>query len=311
MASSNPCGRVRDCESSIAETYAIAIWDLGAETPSSWAGNAALHRGDALAGVLPSLRKKAPRPCDGNRKEAAMRSPATTLMLALGSAASPDATAAPLCSAESDPQMPAVVELYTSEGCSSCPRADRWLWTLTGRPGVLALAFHVNYWDHLGWSDRFATAEGTARQRALARAAGQLSIYTPQVRVNGHDTRAGMPLPAPKPSTLRLTVESDGSEAQVRVAPAATGVPARLAGWWVVVEDGHASRVRAGENVGEKLRHDHVVRLYRPVAEWDSASGLRARLTLPAVEAGHPRRIVFVVADPATHQSLQAVALGC
>jgi len=163
-----------------------------------------------------------------------MRSPATTLMLALGSAASPDATAAPLCSAESDPQMPAVVELYTSEGCSSCPRADRWLWTLTGRPGVLALAFHVNYWDHLGWSDRFATAEGTARQRALARAAGQLSIYTPQVRVNGHDTRAGMPLPAPKPSTLRLTVESDGSEVQVRVAPAATGVPARLAGWWVV-----------------------------------------------------------------------------
>lgn len=244
-----------------------------------------------------------------------MRSPAltlaTTLTLALGLAASPGATAAPTCSAESDPQMPAVVELYTSEGCSSCPPADRWLSTLKGRPRVLALAFHVNYWDHLGWSDRFATAEGTARQRALARAAGQPSIFTPQVRVNGHDLRAGVPLPMPKPSALRVTMESDGSEAQVRVATAATGAPARLAGWWAVVEDGHASRVRAGENVGETLRHDHVVRLYRPVADWDAASGLRARLMLPAVEAGHPRRIVFVVADPLTQQPLQALALPC
>jgi len=262
-----------------------------------------------------SVRMRCAAATDGHRKEAAMRSPAltlaTTLTLALGLAASPGATAAPTCSAESDPQMPAVVELYTSEGCSSCPPADRWLSTLKGRPGVLALAFHVNYWDHLGWSDRFATAEGTARQRALARAAGQPSIFTPQVRVNGHDLRAGVPLPMPKPSALRVTMESDGSEAQVRVATAATGAPARLAGWWAVVEDGHASRVRAGENVGETLRHDHVVRLYRPVADWDAASGLRARLMLPAVEAGHPRRIVFVVADPLTQQPLQALALPC
>lgn len=86
---------------------------------------------------------------------------ATTLMLALGSAASPGATAAPICSAESATQMLAIVELDTSESCSSCPPADCWLSTLKGRPGVLALASHVNYWDHLGWSDRFATAEGT------------------------------------------------------------------------------------------------------------------------------------------------------
>lgn len=244
-----------------------------------------------------------------------MRSTALTLaaplMLAFGSAAGAAAMAAPLCSAESTPQMPAVVELYTSEGCSSCPPADRWLSTLKGQPGVLALAFHVNYWDHLGWSDRFATVEGTARQRELARAAGQRSIYTPQVRVNGHDQRAGMPLPAPKRSALRLTLQSDGADAQVLVAPAASGAPVRLTGWWALVEDGHASRVRAGENVGETLRHDHVVRLYRPVADWDAASGLQARLTLPAAEAGHPRRIVFVVADPATQQPLQALSMAC
>jgi hypothetical protein len=240
-----------------------------------------------------------------------MRNSTLALLLACGSAACAAATAARACTAESAPQMPAVVELYTSEGCSSCPPADRWLSTLNGRHGVLPLAFHVTYWDHLGWNDRFATPDGTARQRALARAAGQPSIYTPQVRVNGRDLRAGVALPAPQPSALRLTLTRDGDDAQVQVAPAASVAPARLAGWWAVLEDGHASRVRAGENAGETLRHDHVVRLYRPVAEWPAASGLQARLALPAAEAGHPRRIVFVVADPATQQPLQALALSC
>lgn len=240
-----------------------------------------------------------------------MRTSTLAVLLACGSTVWAYAKAAPACTTESTPQMPAVVELYTSEGCSSCPPADRWLSTLNGRPGVLALAFHVTYWDHLGWNDRFATAEGTARQRALARAAGQPSIYTPQVRINGRDMRAGVALPAPQPSALRLTLMRDGDAALVQVAPATSGTPARLAGWWAVLEDGHASRVRSGENAGETLRHDHVVRLYRPVADWAASSGLQARLALPMAEAGHPRRIVFVVADPATQLPLQALALSC
>ena len=206
--------------------------------------------------------------------------------------------------------MPVVVELYTSEGCSSCPPADRWLSTLNGRPGVLALAFHVTYWDHLGWNDRFATAEGTARQRALARAAGQPSIYTPQVRVNGRDLRAGVALPAPQPSALRLTLVRDGDDAHVQVAPAASGArrtwPAGGRCWKTAMPAACARAER-----GETLRHDHVVRLYRPVADWAATSGLQARLALPAAEAGHPRRIVFVVADPTTQLPLQALALSC
>ena len=230
-----------------------------------------------------------------------MRPVTLALLLACGPAAA--------CTAESGATAPTVVELYTSEGCSSCPPADCWLSTLKGRPDVLAVAFHVNYWDHLGWQDRFATAEGTRRQRALARALGQANIYTPQVRVNGVNLRAGAALPAPQPSPLRMTLKHEGDEARVSVAALATG--GRLSGWWVLLEDGHASRVRAGENAGETLRHDHVVRLYQPTADWNAVDGLKARLALPAATPGQLRRIAFVVVDPATQRPLQALALAC
>lgn len=214
------------------------------------------------------------------------------------------------CSAEAGAMAPAVVELYTSEGCSSCPPADRWLSTLKGRPDVLPAAFHVNYWDHLGWQDRLATAEGTQRQRTLARTAGQPSVYTPQVRVNGVDQRAGAALPAPQPSAVRMSLARQGNEVQVNVAALAVDAR-RFSGWWVVLEDDHVSRVRAGENAGQTLRHDHVVRLYQPVAAWPAAQGQKAALSVPTAAPGHPRRVAFVVVDAATQRPLQALALGC
>jgi hypothetical protein len=231
-----------------------------------------------------------------------MRLATLVLVLACGPAAA--------CTAESGASTPAVVELYTSEGCSSCPPADRWLSTLKGRPDVLAVGFHVNYWDHLGWQDRFATAEGTQRQRALARLGRQPSVYTPQVRVNGVDLRAGAALPAPQPSVVRMTLAREGNEARVHIAALAAD-SRRLAGWWAVLEDGHSSRVRAGENAGETLRHDHVVRLYQPVADWKATDGLRAKVVLSVATPGHPRRIAFVVVDPATQRPLQALVLAC
>src|SRR5512146_2362025 len=93
-------------------------------------------------------------------------------------------SAAPECSARSGAQSGALIELYTSEGCSSCPPADRWLGSLaaTADPARLSLlAFHVDYWDELGWPDRFAQAHFTARQRERVRAGGSTTIYTPQV----------------------------------------------------------------------------------------------------------------------------------
>lgn len=213
------------------------------------------------------------------------------------------------CEVRSTALAPTVVELYTSEGCSSCPPADHWLSTLKGRPDVLPLAFHVNYWDRLGWVDRFASPEATARQYALARATGGDSVHTPQVRVNGRDQRAGAALPAPAASPLSLTLVREG--ANVSVSVPAVKSASKLEGYWAVVEDGYESRVKAGENAGETLHHDHVVRLYRPVPAWSAADGLTARLEVSPGVPEHPRRVVFVVTDPATQRPLQAAALAC
>jgi hypothetical protein len=220
--------------------------------------------------------------------------------------------AAPLaCMASTGAIAPTVVELYTSEGCSSCPPADRWVSTLKGRSDVLTLAFHVNYWDKLGWVDRFATAEATARQHELAHWSGSSSVYTPQVVVNGRDAAAGARLPGTSSrSPVSVTLQREGDLVTAQVAASQAG-PAKLEGYWAVVEDGHESKVRAGENAGETLKHDSVVRLYKPVAAWTAAAGNRAQLSISRSSENFPRRVVFVVTDAAMHRPLQAVALGC
>ena len=233
----------------------------------------------------------------------------TPLLLLCAASAS---AAAPTCQATSTATTPTVVELYTSEGCSSCPPADRWLSTLKGRSDVLALAFHVNYWDQLGWVDRFATPESTARQHQLSRWAGSNSVYTPQIVVNGRDGRAGVSLPkAAAASAVGLTLQRDGDVVTAQIAAAGPTAPARLDGYWAVLEDGHQSKVRAGENAGETLLHDHVVRLYKPVPAWAAATGTKAQLMVSRGDAAFPRRVVFVVTDAATHKPLQALALAC
>lgn len=218
------------------------------------------------------------------------------------------------CGARSGAVAPAVVELYTSEGCSSCPPADRWLSTLKGRPDVLALAFHVTYWDRLGWPDRFARPEYTQRQYALAQRAGRSNVYTPQVLVNGQDWRHWPRLPAAAAAATAapvLKLARDGEVVTLQVAPAAAAAAGRWAGHWVVLEDSHQSRVSAGENAGETLRHDHVVRQFQPVPAWAAAAGLNQQLRVSRGDANFPRRVAFVVVDAASQKPLQAVVLGC
>ncbi|MDE2369103.1 MAG: DUF1223 domain-containing protein [Burkholderiales bacterium] len=220
------------------------------------------------------------------------------------------AAAAPICDAHSSATAPLVVELYTSEGCSSCPPADRWLSTLKGRSDVIALAFHVDYWDRLGWTDRYATPAGTARQRELARRAGGDGVYTPQVIVDGVDRRDWRLSRAAGAVGPRIELTRDGDFVGVDVGPL-PGAVRELAGYWAVVEDGYASSVRAGENAGATLHHDAVVRLYRPLPPWSAASSLQARLEVTRGNAEHPRRVVFVVTDARSGRPLQALALGC
>lgn len=245
-------------------------------------------------------------------------SPALLGGLLAAAAGLPVAQAAQQCEARSGAVPPAVVELYTSEGCSSCPPADRWLSTLKGRPGVVALAFHVNYWDYLGWPDRFATAATTERQRQLQRASGARYVYTPQITLNGRDWPRWPgelpPLAAATAPALTLQREDGQFTATVAAAPPAAS-QRQLAGYWAVLEDGHRSAVRAGENAGVTLAHDHVVRLYQPVAPWPANESRRWSLTLlepaPTGPGAPARRVVFVVTDGAGERPLQALELAC
>ena len=221
------------------------------------------------------------------------------------------AAATPACSVHAGARSATVVELYTSEGCNSCPPADRWLSTLKGRADVVAMAFHVDYWDRLGWPDRFADAAHSLRQYQLQRPSGARFVYTPQVVVNGEDwpwrTNA---LPAPRASPVEISLSRDGRRAQALVR--VTGAPLRLSAYWVVLQDGLTSHVTAGENTGTTLRHDHVVRHYRTVASWLSGPQ-PASLTfeIPAELDSRARRVAFVVSNDATSLPLQAVQLTC
>ena len=236
------------------------------------------------------------------------------LLLAAGGLASATAVAAAdtaACRAASGPARLHVVELYTSEGCSSCPPADRWLSTLQGRADVLAQAFHVDYWDRLGWKDRFASPAYTERQAQWRAALGARFVYTPQLIVDGMDRKDLPAQRAPSDVDLTLTRAGPGYVATVRPGP---GAPARLAAYWTLTEDGHVSAVRAGENQGATLHHDFVVRDYRPVEAWPAVPGGVQRLRFDEVaagDAGHPRRVNLVVFDAATMRPLQALQLAC
>lgn len=152
-----------------------------------------------------------------------------------------------------------LIELFSSEGCSSCPPAEKWLGELRDDPGLwrdfVPVAFHVNYWDRLGWPDRFAKKEFTARQYAYADRWGSGSVYTPEFVLNGSEWRGGK-LPAPsveKPGVLSVECSDDGV---CRVRFEATGnYEVNVA----VLGAGILSKVRAGENRGRDLRHDFVV----------------------------------------------------
>jgi hypothetical protein len=234
---------------------------------------------------------------------------AAVALLASGVAAF---AAGPSCEAESAATLTPVIELYTSEGCSSCPPADRWLSTLkadAAQGKAVVQAFHVGYWDYIGWIDRFATPAHTARQKQVAATNGLPGIYTPQLVRNGRDwPDLKRPPGAAEPARARITLQRAAGDAfEASVAPVEAG--ARWSAYWTVTEHGHSSKVKAGENAGEFLQHDFVVRQYVPAGDYQGA----AKLVLRAVpgEAGHPRQVNLVVVDKASGKPLQALSVGC
>jgi hypothetical protein len=181
-----------------------------------------------------------------------------------------------------------IAELYTSEGCDSCPPADKWLSGLSAsKDGVVPLAFHVDYWDYIGWKDRFANAAFSERQREAVRRQGGKVSYTPQVMVNGRDQRfwadqsrfasSVMSIAAHAPrANIDMQFTSVGAGLDVTLT---TSVPqiadrADASVFLAITESKLSSRVLAGENRGATLRHDHVVRaLLGPVSPGAGAGG--------------------------------------
>jgi hypothetical protein len=247
------------------------------------------------------------------------------MLLAL---AAPAAAAAP-CSATSGERRVPVLELYTSEGCNSCPPADRWVSGLPARgfgpQQLVILSFHVDYWDNLGWKDPFAQRRFSERQRAINARNGSRFVYTPQLLLNGKDYRRGLwrddiaeriaavGQDAPTVSiTLRLTPPA-ASGLGVEVAVALSRVnPARAPQVILALyENGLSTQVKAGENRGKHLTHDFVVRdLAGPFT-----SGRETKTALkhafPIATSWRATRLVVaaVVQDPASGDVLQALAL--
>ena len=239
----------------------------------------------------------------------------------LGLASMLNAFAAPgECSARSGTHVTPLVELYTSEGCSSCPPADRWISRLAPEAAagrVVPIAFHVNYWDYIGWKDAFASDRATQRQREIQDAAGARFVYTPQVVVGGRDFRdwrsdsfatsmEGIRREVAAAS-IELSVRADAAKGiEVTSATRATGaVGGELAVLVAVTQDGLSSRVTAGENRGERLVHDFVVRDFAVHAGLGTA---RSSFRLaPGWNLAHMSVAAFVQ-DRRTGRVLQSVA---
>ncbi len=192
--------------------------------------------------------------------------------------------------AKSGAQLVSVAELYTSEGCDSCPPADRWFsnFRTPAKSGaiIVPLAFHVDYWDYIGWKDRFANAQYANRQRTVAALQGSRSVYTPQVMVDGRDNRSWQSAARFEASMRELanrapraTISANASEsagaldvlAEVAVPSEVDRRDAQV--YIAITENNLVSRVTAGENRGATLKHDYVVReLLGPFALTDSGS---------------------------------------
>jgi hypothetical protein len=188
---------------------------------------------------------------------------------------------------------PAVVELFTSEGCSSCPPAEDYLGELARRNDVLALGFHVDYWDDLGWRDRFAVAEAVPRQRRYARTLRLASVYTPQIVIDGGRDFVGSDRPAIAAALARprhgvaVDIAVGDGDIRINVGPQESGAAQEGAGACDVVVVAYrrsaVSAIGRGENAGRTLAEFNIVRALRTVGTWSGPANTyhAARSSLP------------------------------
>ncbi|WP_246044041.1 DUF1223 domain-containing protein [Ruegeria sediminis] len=184
---------------------------------------------------------------------------------------------------------PVVVELFTSQGCSSCPPADALMHELAGRDDVIALALHVDYWDYIGWKDLFADPAHTLRQKAYAREGGRTMIYTPQMIVNGQDDIAGADglalmdlIDAHRSEAAEVSLRADRAGGQIGVEVRPLDLPHGDSYDVQVVQYSplrHAE-IKRGELAGRKLDYANVVESWQVLGQWNGAEAQTYSATL-------------------------------
>jgi len=181
---------------------------------------------------------------------------------------------------------PVVVELFTSQGCSSCPPADALLGQLAQREDVLALALHVDYWDYIGWKDEFANPAYTKRQRKYASVAGSRTIYTPQMVIGGKDHVVGykpmhvadlLAAHRAKPKLVDITLEDRGGRVHVELA-AVGDLPRGVVVQLVRFTAQSTIKIRAGENRGKTLTYFNIVTDLKQVGQWRGVGTFKKNL---------------------------------
>jgi hypothetical protein len=255
-----------------------------------------------------------------------MKSPILLALCAFALAGA--ARAEPSCSAYTGPHTTALVELYTSEGCDSCPPADRWLSSLFSRgfrpDQVVPLSLHVDYWDYIGWKDPYAQGEFSLRQRKLAAMRRPMIVYTPQVVLQGRDFRGWasddftdevsrinsraararivLTIRAVEPKAIRADLSAILFDAQERKSAAV---------YLAAYENRLASNVRAGENRGKHLQHDFVVREWIGPLAFGDGLKLEDSRALPLRPGGDPKNlgVAAFVQNRSTSEVLQALML--
>ena len=225
------------------------------------------------------------------------------------------------CSAKSGAATVPLLELYTSEGCSSCPPADKWMSGIRNDK-VTPLAFHVDYWDYIGWKDKFSKAEYSDRQRKIATFAGAGFVYTPQFVMNGRDFKgwdnsrlnekieSNQKLASRANLSLDAVAQANGEITLKASAQAIKPSDAKTADVFVALyENKLVSQVKAGENSGRELKHDYVVREFFGAYKISNENEFSKNFTLKPEWKGRDAGAVIFVQNSQTGEIIQSLAL--
>ena len=227
------------------------------------------------------------------------------------------------CSAKSGLVTVPLLELYTSEGCSSCPPADKWLGGLKPDTSKFTpLAFHVDYWDYIGWKDKFSKSEYSDRQRKTAAFGGAGFVYTPQFVMNGRDFKGwdnsrlnevvekSQNIASRANLTLNTVTEANGEITLKASAQATKPSDAKNSDVFIALyENKLVSKVNAGENSGRELKHDYVVREFFGAYQISNQNEFSKNFTLNSAWKNKDGGAVIFVQNSQTGEILQSLAL--